>query len=92
LLCLFLNHDLASAARILRTCELCVHRRLQRGLKRVAKRLQRSRARVASSDLLSACATEGCPATFPEALFAEILRAIDERRGKRPSLKLACAP
>src|SRR5262249_4248608 len=42
-----------------------------------------------SGDLVSACATEGCSATLPEPLSVEILRAIDERRGKRSSLKLA---
>jgi len=89
LLCSFLNHDLASAARILHTREPRVHNRLQRGMKRVAKRLHRRGAPVASADLLCACATEGCSAKLPERLSIEILRAIDERRGKRPSQKLA---
>lgn len=89
LLCAFLNHDSVSAARILRTSERRVEERVGRGLKKLGKRLHKGRAPMASADLLSACATEGCSSTLPEALSVEILRAMDERRGKRPSLKLA---
>ena len=89
LLCAFLNHDVAFAAKILRTSERRVEKCLQRGMKKLAKRLHKHGAPVASADLLSACATEGCSATLPEAWSVEILRAIDEPRGKRPSLKLA---
>lgn len=89
LLCAFLNHDAAFAATILRTSERRVEQRLQRGLNKLAKRLPRRCGPVAAADLLSACATEGCSATLPEALSVEILAAMDENRGKRPSLKLA---
>lgn len=89
LLCSFLNHDLASAAKVLRTSERRVEKRVQRGMRKLAKRLHRSCGPVASDDLASACATEGCSAELPEPLSVEILRAIEERRGKRPSLKLA---
>ena len=89
LLCSFLNHDLASAARILRTRQPRVHKRLQRGTKRLAKQLRWCGAPVASVDLLTACATEGCSANLREPLAVEILRVIDERRGKRPAQKLA---
>jgi DNA-directed RNA polymerase specialized sigma24 family protein len=89
LLCSFLNHEAASAARILRTREWRIHKRLQRGMKRVTKRLHRPGAPVVSADLLSECATEGCSAMLPKPLLAEILQAIDERRRKRPLLKLA---
>jgi len=89
LLCAFLKYDSASAARILCTSEPRVEKRVRRGMKKLAKRLHKHCGPVASADLLSACLTEGCSATLPEALSVEILRAIDERRGKRPSLKLA---
>jgi len=89
LVCAFLNHDLASAAKILGTSERRVEKRVQRGMKKFAKQLHKRCAPVASTDLLSACAAEGCSATLPEALSVKILRAIDERRGKRPLLKLA---
>jgi spore coat protein CotH/DNA-directed RNA polymerase specialized sigma24 family protein len=89
LLCLFLNHDFASAVKVLRTTERRVEKRVQRGMKKLTKRLHRRGAPLASGDLVSACATEGCSATLPEPLSVEILRAIEERRGKRPSLKLA---
>jgi RNA polymerase sigma factor (sigma-70 family) len=89
LLCAFLNHDFASAARILRASERRVKKRVQCGMKRLTKRLHKRCGPVASADLLSACATEGCSATLPEPLSVDILRVIDERRGKRPSLKLA---
>ena len=90
LLCAFLNHGFASAAKVLGTSERRVEKRLQRGIAKLAKRLQkRCRVPVPSADLASACATEGCSATSPEALSIEILRAIGETRGKRPSQKLA---
>jgi RNA polymerase sigma factor (sigma-70 family) len=89
LLCAFLNHDFASAAKILRTREPRVHKRVQRGMTKLAKRLHKRCGPVASTDLASACASEGSSATLPEALSVEILRAIEERRGKRPLLKLA---
>ena len=89
LLCALLNHDVASAAGILRTREPRVHKRIQRGMKKLAKRLHKRCGPVPSGDLVSACAIEGCSASLPEALSVEILRAIEERRGKRPLLKLA---
>jgi len=89
LLCAFLNHDLASAARILRTSERRVEKRLRRGMNKLANRLHKRCGTVTLDNLLSACATEGCSATLPESLSVEILRAMDEQHGKRPSLKLA---
>jgi spore coat protein H len=89
LLCAFLNHDFASAAKILHTSERRVEKRVGRGMKKLTKRLHKRCGPVASGGLASACATEGCSAPLPEALSVEILQAIEERRGKRPLLKLA---
>src|ERR1051325_7624187 len=46
LLCAFLNHDFASAAKVLRTSERRVEKRLGRGLKKLAVRLGERRAPV----------------------------------------------
>src|SRR6266545_228053 len=68
LLCAFLNHDFASAAKVLRTSERRVEKRLGRGMKKLANRLQKRRAPVDPGALASACATEGCAATVPQNL------------------------
>src|SRR5262245_42389786 len=46
LLCAFLNHDLTSAAKVLRTSERRVEKRLGRGVKKLANRLGKRRAPV----------------------------------------------
>src|SRR5947207_6637212 len=46
LLCAFLNRDFASAAKVLRTSERCVEKRVGRGMKKLANRLRKRRARV----------------------------------------------
>src|SRR6185436_8418379 len=56
LLCAFLNHDFASAANVLRTGERRVEQRVQRGMKKLAKRLHKRCGPVASGGLASACA------------------------------------
>src|SRR6185503_5239178 len=89
LLCLFLNHDFASAAKILRTSERRVEHRVGRGMKKLANRLRKRRAPVDSGALASACATDGCVATVPEGLSLDILQSMEASGGKRPSLKLA---
>src|SRR5258706_15416249 len=89
LLCAFLNHDFASAAKILRTNERRVEKRVGRGMKKLAKRLGKRRAPVDSGALASACAAEGCAATFPENLSIHILQSVGASRGQRPSLQLA---
>src|SRR6266545_5879247 len=68
LLCAFLNHDFASAAKVLRTSERRVEKRLGRGMKKLAKRLRKRRALVDPGALASACATEGCATTVPQNL------------------------
>src|ERR1051325_4563552 len=63
LLCAFLNHDLASAANVLRTSERRVEKRVGRGMKKLVTRLGKRRAPVDPGALGAACATEGCAAT-----------------------------
>ena len=89
LLCAFLNHDCASAAKVLRTSERRVEKRVGRGMKNLANRLRKRRAPVDPGALASACATEGCAATVPEGLSLDILQSMEASRGQRPSLKLA---
>lgn len=89
LLCAFLNHDFASAAKILRTGERRVGKRVGRGMKNLANRLRTRRAPVDPGALASACATEGCAATVPEGLLSDILQSMEASEGRRPSLRLA---
>jgi len=89
LLCAFLNHDFASAAKVLYTSERRVEKRVGRGMKRLAKRLGKRRAPLDPVALASACAAEGCAATVPEGLSLDILQSMEASRGQRPSLKLA---
>src|SRR5260221_2451844 len=89
LLCAFLNHDFASAAKVLRTSEQRVEKRVRRGMKKLANRLRKRRAPVDPGALASACATEGCAATVPEGLAVDIERSMEASRDQRPSLKLA---
>jgi RNA polymerase sigma factor (sigma-70 family) len=89
LLCVFLNHDFATAAKVLRASERRVKKRVQRGMKKLAKQLGRRRAPVNPDALASACATEGCVATVPEGLSLDILQSIKVSWGQRPPLKLA---
>ncbi|MCI0539824.1 MAG: CotH kinase family protein, partial [Verrucomicrobiales bacterium] len=89
LLCAFLNHDFASAAKVLHTSERRVEKRVGRGMKKLAKRLGKRRAPVDPGALASACATEGCAVTIPQKLSLDILQSMEASRGQRPSLKLA---
>src|SRR6185369_6376867 len=58
LLCAFLNHGFASAAKVLGTSERRVENRVGCGMKKLAKRLGKRRAPVDPGALASACATE----------------------------------
>jgi RNA polymerase sigma factor (sigma-70 family) len=89
LLCAFLNHDSASAAKVLSTSERRVEKRLGRGMKRLAKRLGKRRAPVDPGALAGACAAEGCATAVPEGLSSDILQSMEASRGQRTSLKLA---
>jgi DNA-directed RNA polymerase specialized sigma24 family protein len=89
LLCAFLNHDFASAAKVLRTSERRVEKCVRRGVEKLANRLGKRRAPVDPGALASACATEGCAATVPEGLSLDILQSLEASRGQRPSLELA---
>ena len=89
LLCAFLNHDFASAAKVLRTSDRRVEKHVRRGMKKLAKRQGKRPAPVDPGALASACATEACAAALPENLFCDILQSMKASRGQRPSLKLA---
>ena len=89
LLCAFLSHDFASAAKVLRTSERRVEKHVGRGMKKLAIRLRKRRAPVDRGALASACATEGCAATVPQDLSLDISQSMEASRGQRPSLKLA---
>jgi RNA polymerase sigma factor (sigma-70 family) len=89
LLCAFLNHDFASAAKVLRTSERRVEKRVRRGMKTLANRLGKRGGPMDPAALASTCATEGCAAPVSENLFPEILQAMEASRGGRPSLRLA---
>ena len=89
LLCAFLNHDFASAAKVLGTSERRVEKRVGRGMKNLANQLRKRRAPVDPGALAAACATEGCAATVPQNLSLDILQSMEASRGQRPSLKLA---
>jgi DNA-directed RNA polymerase specialized sigma24 family protein len=89
LLRVFLHNDPAAAARILRTRESRVEKRVARGMKKLAKRLGKRRASIDPGILAATCATEGCAATVPEDLQLNILQSIAASGVRRPSLKLA---
>jgi DNA-directed RNA polymerase specialized sigma24 family protein len=89
LLCAFLNHDVTSAASILRTRPQRVEKRATRGVRKLAKRLGTRRAPIDPATLASVCEREGCAAAVPEDLALDILQSIEASRGRRPSLKLA---
>ncbi len=89
LLRVLLGWDWASTARVLRVNERRCQRRVERGLKKLTRRLCRRGIVTEAETLAQICATEGCAVPLPEALAAEILLAIEQRPGKRPSLKLA---
>jgi DNA-directed RNA polymerase specialized sigma24 family protein len=91
LLCSFLNHDLASGARILRIREARVHKRIQSGMKKLAKQLHKRLAPIASGELVSVCATEGCSGILSEPLTVEILRATDESETRTGCLRASYA-
>src|SRR6185295_11037743 len=77
LLCAFLNHDFASAAKVLRTSEQRVEKRVGRGMKNLASKLRKHRAPVDLDAMVSACATEGCAAPIPQYLSLDILQSIE---------------
>jgi DNA-directed RNA polymerase specialized sigma24 family protein len=89
LLCGFLNHDFDSAAKILRTRERRVNKRLVRGISRLSRRFRKCAPNLDAKVLAVACAAEGCAAPVPSELCGEILRLVAETCGQRPSLKLA---
>jgi RNA polymerase sigma factor (sigma-70 family) len=89
LLCSFLNYSAESAAQILRTRDRRVRRRVSRTLKKLTKRLSKYYETVDTVSLEFACAAEGRAVPMPDSLAIDILKSIEESRGKRPSFKLA---
>jgi DNA-directed RNA polymerase specialized sigma24 family protein len=89
LLCAFLNHNSASAAKVLRTNERRVENHVGRGMKKLANRLAKRRAPMDPIALAAACATDGSATTVPEGLPLDIVQSMEASRGRRPSLKLA---
>ncbi len=91
LLRVLLGDDAASAARILRANERRVAKRVERGLKKLA-RLLRKRGVTQNADaetLAQICSVEGCAAPMPEGLAAVILASIDQGLGRSPTFPLA---
>ncbi|HXJ56047.1 MAG TPA: CotH kinase family protein [Verrucomicrobiae bacterium] len=84
----FLNTEPAFAARLLRTSERRLEKRLGKGLKKLARRLRRSG--VDPQGLAVDGAREGCaaPAAAPT-LLAEILSEIQATLTRRPACPLA---
>jgi hypothetical protein len=89
LLCAFLNHDFASAAKVLRTSEPRVEKHVGRGMKKLAKRLGKRRAPVDPGALASTCATEGCAATFEPVPRHFAVDGSDRNRRPSPSWRVA---
>lgn len=84
-----LNYDADAVAKILRTRESRVRKRVARGWKKVARRIRKCGEAVEDHELALAAATESCAAAIPENLPIEVLASIAESLGKKPSLKLA---
>ena len=90
LLCAFLNRNLAFAANVLRVRRVRrVEKRFECGMKNLAKRFGKRSEPLDPGALASACAKEGCAIAPPESLAPDILKMIGDRRGRRPTLKLA---
>jgi len=88
LLRVLLNRDLESAARVLRTSERRARKHVERGLKKLTRRLRKQDVSDAEA-LALVCSAEGCATPLPEGLVAGILASIDESLEKRPPLRLA---
>jgi RNA polymerase sigma factor (sigma-70 family) len=85
----FLNHDLGSTARILRTKERRVEKRLARGLGKLTKRLRKHGGVFTVDVLAHACSNEACAGAVPEGLNADIVELLEASRGKHALLPLA---
>jgi spore coat protein CotH len=89
LLRVLLNFDGDSATRVLRTTERRAQKRVERGLKKLTRRLRTLGVTTDTESLAQICSAEGCAASLPEGLAAAVLASIETSLGKRPSLKLA---
>ncbi|HEY0552404.1 MAG TPA: sigma-70 family RNA polymerase sigma factor, partial [Verrucomicrobiae bacterium] len=88
LLCSFLNYNSDSAAEILRTRGRRIRQRVERGLRKLAKRLRKRGVIVDSGSLAADIAVAG-RGSIPEGLALEVLAMIEENKSNRPTFKLA---
>jgi hypothetical protein len=84
-----LGVDEKAASEILRTSERRVGKRLEGGLRKLSRRLQKRGVLVEPAELTQVCSTEACAVPVPEGLADEVLKSIDVNLGRRPPLKLA---
>jgi RNA polymerase sigma factor (sigma-70 family) len=89
LLRVLLSVDGDFAARVLRTSERRVQKRVERGLKKLTRRFRKLGVVTDGQSLAQICSAEGCAAPLPDGLTAAIPTAIEGSLGKRPALKLA---
>lgn len=89
LLCAFLNDSPEVAARILGTRERRLKKRLARALNKLARRLGKRDATLNAATLAHLCMAEGSSAALPASQIEEILAAIEEKKGRGPSGRLA---
>ncbi len=84
-----LNNDWETVAKILRTREPRVRKRVARGLNRLTRCLHKRGVIVDGDTLAVACVAEGCAAPAAEGLAEDVLTSIERSLGKRPSFNLA---
>jgi len=89
LLRLLLNQDWESVAWTLRTNERRAAKRVERGLKKLTRRLRQRGVPTDVEVLAHVCSAEGCAVPPPEGLTLSILTSIEASLGKRPTFKLA---
>src|SRR5439155_26648036 len=89
LLRVLLNRDWESVARTLCVSERRAGKRVERGLKKITRRL-RQRGMAADGEALArVCSAEGRALPLPEGLAPDILKSLEESCSKHPSFKLA---
>ncbi len=89
LLRVLLNRDWESVARTLCVRDRRAGKRVERGLKKITRRL-RHRGMAADVEALArVCSAEGCALPLPEGLAPDILKSLQESRSNHPSFKLA---
>lgn len=87
LLRVFLRRE--DAPEVLRARERRLAKRVQQGLRKLARRLRKRAGLIDPEMLAQACGDEGCATRPPEGLAVEILAASEECFKRRPKLALA---